>query len=117
MTNGNVLPDEELQALILVIDQSNNKLIGVIGLGDPVFNLAARDSWIGWTKEQRRDQLRNVMDAFILGAVPPYSYLPGGKLVAMLAASNEVRLAFRAKYFNHRSVIRRKTPDARLARR
>ena len=99
----------------LVIDESNGKLIGVIGLGDPVFNLAVRDRWIGWSTESRRDRLRNVMDAFILGSVPPYSYLLGGKLVAMLSASDEIRRAFARKYAYRRSVIRRKLPDNRLA--
>jgi hypothetical protein len=63
-----------------------------------VFSVKARDEWVGWTVEKRRERLKHVMDAFILGAVPPYSYLLGGKLVAMLAASNEVRQAFREKY-------------------
>jgi hypothetical protein len=99
----------------LVIDQSNQKLIGVIGLGDPVFNLAVRDRWIGWDGNARRDRLRNVMDAYILGSVPPYSCLLGSKLVAMLTASDEVRQEFAHKYAIRRSVIRRKLPDPRLA--
>src|SRR6202011_6180987 len=33
----------------LVEDDYNHKLIGILGLGDPVFNLGPRDSWIGWT--------------------------------------------------------------------
>jgi len=55
------------------------------------------------------------MDAFVLGAVPPYSFLLCGKLVAMLAASDTVRRAFRRKYGGVRSVIRRKVHDGRLA--
>lgn len=82
----------------LVIDEQNGKLIGLFGLGDPVFSLGARDEWIGWTKEARRENLHHVMDAFVLGAVPPYSFLLCGKLVAMLIASNEVRNAFKRKY-------------------
>jgi hypothetical protein len=99
----------------LVIDGQNDKLIGVIGLGDPVFNLAVRDGWIGWSAEARRDRLQNVLDAFILGAVPPYSALLCGKLVAMLVASTEIRKAFQRKYEGQRSVIRRKGADSRLA--
>ncbi len=99
----------------LVMDEHHHKLIGVIGLGDPVFNLAVRDGWIGWNKEARREHLRNVMDAFVLGAVPPYSYLLCGKLVAMLVASREVREAFNKKYRSRRSVIRRRVTDGRLA--
>lgn len=90
----------------LVIDEQNNKLIGLFGLGDPVFSLSARDRWVGWDKEARRQRLYNVMDAFILGAVPPYSSLLCGKLVAMLAASNEVREAFKRKYEARHSIIR-----------
>lgn len=99
----------------LVIDEQNDKLIGLIGLGDPVFNLGPRDRWIGWEKRQRRQHLYHVMDAFLLGAVPPYSFLLCGKLVAMLAASTEVRKAFKRKYGQRRSLIWGRTQDGRLA--
>ena len=98
----------------LVMDAQNDKLIGVIGLGDPIFSLGARDSWIGWTKEDRQERLHHVMEAFVLGAVPPYSSLLCGKLVAMLAASNQVREAFCRKYAGHRSVIRQRTLAGQL---
>ena len=99
----------------LVIDDQNDKLIGLIGLGDPVYSLGARDEWIGWTSADRQKRLGNVMDAFVLGAVPPYSMLLFGKLVAMLAASGTVRHVFRRKYGGARSVIRRRVHDGRLA--
>ena len=38
----------------LVLDGQNDKLIGIIGLGDPVFGLGARDQWIGWNAAQRK---------------------------------------------------------------
>lgn len=82
----------------LVIDRSNDKLIGLLGLCDPVLGLKARDEWIGWGTAQRLERLWHVMDAFILGAVPPYSFLLGGKLVALLATSNEVRRDFQERY-------------------
>jgi Domain of unknown function (DUF4338) len=99
----------------LVVDEQNGKLMGVIGLGDPVFNLSVRDQWIGWDRKAQRTHLQNVMDAFILGAVPPYASLLCGKLVAMLAGTTEVRDAFHRKYGARRSLIRRQTSDARLA--
>ena len=99
----------------LVIDRQNEKLIGLFGLGDPVFSLSSRDNWIGWDKDTRRDRLHHVMDAFVLGAVPPYSFLLCGKLVAMLAASDEVRGAFKKKYGGRQSIINQKRLDARLA--
>lgn len=99
----------------LVVDEHNGKLMGLIGLGDPVYSLRSRDEWVGWTIADRRRHLRNVMDAFVLGAVPPYSFLLCGKLVAMLAASDTVRDAFKKKYGGARSVIRRREHDGRLA--
>ena len=99
----------------LVLDGSNQKLIGIIGLSDPIFALGPRDRAIGWSQEDRRERLRHVMDAFVLGAVPPYSSLRFGKLVALLAASNEVRAAFGRKYRNRASLIGRRSDSARLA--
>jgi hypothetical protein len=98
----------------LILDEQNGKLLGVIGLGDPVFGLAARDKWIGWSHEDRRKRLRYVMDAYVLGSVPPYSSLLCGKLVAMLAASNEIRDAIRQKYRGVKSRISRKPHDGRV---
>jgi hypothetical protein len=99
----------------LVLDAGHdNKVIGLIGLGDPVYALRARDSWIGWSAEQRTQRLVSVMDAFALGAVPPYAQLLGGKLVALLATSDEVRSAFRRKYGHRQTLIADRDPDAHL---
>jgi hypothetical protein len=99
----------------LVVDDSNGKLVGLIGLGDPVYSLGPRDEWVDWTPDDRKKRLGHVMDAFVLGAVPPYSFLLCGKLVAMLAASDTVRHAFKRKYGGTCSIIRRKVHDGRLA--
>jgi hypothetical protein len=99
----------------LVVDDFNEKLIGIIGLADPVINLGVRDKWIGWTSEAKTERLRHVMDAFVIGAVPPYSSLLCGKLVAMLAASTEVRRAFEERYAGRSSLIRNREFDGQLA--
>lgn len=84
------------RALFLVADEANGKLMGLFGLCDPVYGLAPRDRWVGWNKEEKRERLRNVMDAFVLGAVPPYSSLLCGKLVALMV-TDEVREAVRRR--------------------
>lgn len=89
----------------LVVDENNGKLIGILGLGDPVFAIRSRDAWVGWDMQARRERLRHVLDAFVLGAVPPYNRLLGGKLVALLATSNEVREAFARKYGGRTGLI------------
>lgn len=99
----------------VVYDDSNGKVIGIFGLGDPVFSLGARDRWIGWDRDARKRRLRNVMDLFVLGALPPYSGLLCGKLVAMLAASREVQREFGRKYRGQCATISREEFDGRLA--
>ena len=99
----------------LVVDKANGKLIGVFALGDPVFNLRARDNWIGWNQAERRERLVNVMDAYVVGAVPPYSALLGGKTVASLIASQEVADMFERRYDDSPGFISGKRKGARLA--
>jgi hypothetical protein len=66
----------------LVWDQHNDKLIGIIAIGDPVFNLSVRDTLVDWDVAARGERLVNLMDAYVLGSLPPYNALLGGKLVA-----------------------------------
>jgi hypothetical protein len=100
----------------LVVDVSNgDKIIGLIGLADPVFALGCRDKWVGWSRDERRHRLTCVMDAYVLGAVPPYNQLLAGKLVSLLATSTEVRMAFAEKYAHRQTLISRRDPNARLA--
>jgi uncharacterized protein DUF4338 len=98
----------------LVRDRQNGKLIGLFGLTDPVFNLAARDEWIGWSVADRRERLVRVMDAFVVGAVPPYAQLIGGKLVAALMTSAEVMMAYDRKYNGVESVISQRVKPSKL---
>jgi len=98
----------------LIWDESNHKLVGLFALGDPVFNLRCRDSLIGWNHHQRCAKLYNVMDIFILGAVPPYNLLLGGKLAALAAASNEVRETIRKRYSKRKTVIQKVYKDPSL---
>lgn len=89
----------------LVWDKSNEKLVGLIGLSDPVFNLSTRDNAIGWSGKDRLRRLVDVMNANVLGAVPPYNMLLGGKLVASLVRTKEVRDAFTKRYSKTRGII------------
>ena len=98
----------------LVRDRQNGCLIGLLALGDPVFNLSARDDWVGWTRDDRRKRLVNVLDAYVVGAVPPYSFLIGGKLVAALVGSREISAVFERKYANRMSVISGEEKHAKL---
>ena len=98
----------------LVRDRANGKLIGLFALGDPVFNLRVRDEWIDWNQAERRLRLVNLMDAYVVGAVPPYANLLGGKLVTSLIASEEVGNKFEKRYGRKAGLISRKRKRARL---
>ncbi|MFQ5790851.1 MAG: Druantia anti-phage system protein DruA, partial [Acidobacteriota bacterium] len=99
----------------LVIDRQTGKLIGIFALGDPVFNLRVRDDWIGWSVKQRERRLVNVMDAYVVGAVPPYNQLLGGKLIASLIGSAEVADSFERRYAGSKSIIRKRIRRPKLA--
>jgi hypothetical protein len=98
----------------LVWDKHHDKLIGLIAIGDPVFNLSARDNLIKWNHRTRGRRLVNMMDAYVLGAVPPYNTLLGGKLVACLVRSREIYNDFTRTYGNTTGIISRRKKKARL---
>lgn len=98
----------------VVWDAQNEKIMGIIAIGDPVFNLSVRDSLIGWDAEDRRERLVNVMDAFVLGALPPYNTLLAGKLVACLVRSRQVYREFARTYGNAAGIISGRTKSPRL---
>src|SRR5690606_38864193 len=89
-----------------VFDKQNDKLIGIAGLADPVIGLETRDvNSIGWSKEQKLDRLYNCMTAYVLGAIPPYNRILGGKLVGLTIMFPELRNWFYQKYKRSKSII------------
>lgn len=98
----------------LVWDEFNGKLIGIFAIGDPVFNLSVRDNYINWTGADRAERLVNIMDAYVLGAVPPYNLLLGGKLVSCLMRSQELYKEFATTYGKSQGIISNKFKQARL---
>jgi len=98
----------------LIWDENNGKLIGILAIGDPVFNLGVRDNLIGWDVTRRATALVNVMDAYVLGALPPYNLLLGGKLLACLLRTCELYDDFKAAYGKSKGIISGQEKEARL---
>jgi len=98
----------------LVWDDSNGKLIGLLAIGDPVFNLSVRDQYISWNADDRGKRLVNILDAYVLGALPPYNTLLCGKLVACLLKTRELYKDFKNEYGGTRGIISGKKKEARL---
>ena len=98
----------------LVWDSHNDKLIGLIAIGDPVFNLSVRDNLICWNTHQRGARLVNIMDAYVLGALPPYNALLAGKMIACLVRNREIYNDFNRIYGNTVGIISKQEKKARL---
>jgi len=98
----------------LIWDDNIGKIIGIMALGDPVFNLNVRDEEIGWNVSERKKYLVNIMDAYVLGALPPYSMILGGKLVACLVKTQEIRDIFFSRYNKTCGIISGESKRANL---
>jgi hypothetical protein len=55
-------------------------IIGIAALGSSIIHIPDRDKWIEWDTEIRTNRIVYMMDAYVIGAMPPYNYLLGGKL-------------------------------------
>ncbi|MCB0537615.1 MAG: DUF4338 domain-containing protein [Bacteroidetes bacterium] len=80
-------------------------VIGIAALGSPIIHIPERDEWIGWNKDVRTENLNYAMDAYVIGALPPYNYLLGGKLVSYILASKEIREIYIKKYRDKISIL------------
>jgi len=98
----------------LVWDKANGKLAGIIALGDPVYNSRAREKEVGWSLESKKNRLVNLLDAYVLGAVPPYNQLLIGKVIACMIRSKEVVEDFRKKYGSSIGIISNEAKNAEL---
>jgi hypothetical protein len=87
-------------------------VIGIAALGSSIIHIPDRDKWIGWDTKTRSQRIIYMMDAYVIGALPPYNYLLGGKLISYIIASNEIRDYYMAKYKNFTTIInKRKAND------
>lgn len=109
-----VTPGYGRRIRFLVWDDNNDKLIGIIGLADPVFNLNPRDEFFQWSSKDREKLIKYIMNAYVLGAVPPYNSLLGGKLIACLIRSNDVAEIFRTKYQGSVGIISKEEDSPHL---
>jgi len=90
----------QIAALVRDAGQPGTPLIGAFGLSSTVYSLTCRDQVLGWktSTRKRHKGLRSCMHLTFCLAVPPYSYLRAGKMIAGLAASDSVVSEFYRKY-------------------
>jgi len=86
-----------------VKDRTSGKILGQICLGSDITSLGVRDGYIGWGKEDKfkNGKLNNTTIATTIVSTQPFGYnFLGGKLIAALATSPEVRDYWKKKYDN-----------------
>lgn len=96
---------------LLIRDKAlpNRPIIGIAALGSPIIHIPERDEFIGWDVKTRTQNLVYTLDAYVIGAIPPYNLLLGGKLISYLLASNEVRKIYQKKYKDAVTIIEKRT--------
>lgn len=90
-------------------------VIGIAAIGSSIIRIADRDRWIGWDLKTRTQRLVYIMDAYVVGALPPYNDLLGGKLMTYILASNELRDIYKNKYQKTKTVINKRKNLSDLA--
>jgi hypothetical protein len=88
---------------IYIKDRLSKKILGQISLGSDITSLGVRDNFIGWTKEDKfaGGKLNNTTIATTIVSTQPFGYnFLGGKLVAAMATSPEIREYWKQKYDN-----------------
>lgn len=82
----------------IVTEDTTNKVIGVVRFGSPTINSKPRNDYFGEVLPLSKINYEFVMGFNIVPVQPfGYNYL-GGKLLALLASSNELKRQFDAKY-------------------
>ena len=98
----------------LIWDIAHNTPFGLICLQSPVLKMSVRDNYLGIPKKELDLWVNKSMNAQRVGALPPYNELIGGKMVALALTTNEIRKAYREKYKNYISLIKRRKLSADL---
>jgi len=102
------------QIRYIIWDDYHRAVIGLIGLQSPILSWSVRDKYLNISHDKRDTIVNQSLSAQRAGAVPPYNYLLGGKLVAMLMTCDQVRKDFKRKYSNVETIIKKREIPARL---
>jgi len=94
------------QMRFLLWDVTHDMPFGLILLQSPVLKMSVRDRYLEIPKEELDLWVNKSMHAQRVGAIPPYNEILGGKMVALVLTSNEVREKYRKKYNYSRTIIK-----------
>jgi len=89
----------------IVMDEYHEAVMGIIGLQSPPADLVSRDRLFNYPKGEKLTLVNNTLDAYTVGAIPPYSFLLGGKLCAGLLSADTIRRYYWRKYIGKKTWI------------
>ena len=84
---------------LLVKNENDNKLLGVLTIASDMLMVENRDNHIGWGEKERLRGLKHLAVVSSCVATQPFGYnFLGGKLLASLCSSNTIRDLWKQKY-------------------
>ena len=102
------------QMRFIIWDTGHNAPFGLISLQSPILKQAVRDKYLQIPKAELDYWVNRSMYAQRLGALPPYNYLIGGKLVALSLVSNEIKKAYYEKYRDKATLMNNRNIEPEL---
>jgi len=81
------------QLKYLLMDEDEEKVFGIIGLGSDLLNLNPRNVFLGIKNMSIQEKLKRInylMNMFVCVGVYPFSLFTGGKLLALVSVSNNI---------------------------
>ncbi len=101
----------------IALDNCTSDLDSVEGLRSFVRDQKGKHALQTLIRENKKRRVGiNMMDIIVCGAVPPYNFLLGGKLVAMLMISPQVVYDYKQKYKHYKSDIASKMKNESVSK-
>ena len=84
---------------IIIKNESDNKLLGILTIASDMLSVENRDSFIGWDEQERLRGLKHLAVVSTCVATQPFGFnFLGSKLIASLSSSKVVRDFWKEKY-------------------
>jgi len=84
---------------IIIKNESDNKLLGILTIASDMLSVENRDSYIGWDEQERLRGLKHLAVVSTCVATQPFGFnFLGSKLIASLSSSKVVRDFWKEKY-------------------
>ena len=102
------------QMRFVLWDEYHDAPFGLIGLQSPPLRSSVRDKFLGLDRENVDYWINQSMYGHRIGALPPFNYLIGTRMVALALTSNEVREAYKMKYGDKKTLLKKRFLPNRL---